>query len=106
MFQISQNESVGLGRAATGALAAWVVMGGSGSLLWSDADRLPAAGCERDAQPAGRGHRPFRDAYRQGIVQPVRLRPVRVDLRDVASPGGQERERHVERAALLVGDGA
>ena len=57
MFQISQNESFGLGRAATGALAAWVVMGGSGSLLWSNTDRLPAAWREHDAEPGRGGHR-------------------------------------------------
>src|SRR5687768_17168328 len=103
MFQMSQNESLGFCRTAAGAPAAWVVMGGSGSLLLgSDTDRLPTAWGQHYPQPARGGHRPARDRDRQGVAQPVRLRPVGVDLGDVATPGREEGERHVEGATALV----
>src|SRR5688500_8606967 len=121
MFQVSQNESLGFGFAATGATAAdamgvlgWmlaVIPSAARDLAGADkiprcarddsgyrssgrpeADRLAPAGRQDHPQAARGGYRLAGDRDRERIVEPVRLGPVGVDLRDVAPAGRQERE--------------
>src|SRR6476469_7821361 len=72
-----------------------------------EADRLPAAGGERERQRVALLHHPLFDRYRVargGAI--VRAWSVTVDFGGVAAPGIEEVERHGQRACRLVGDAA
>src|SRR3954468_389185 len=67
---------------------------------------LTAAWREPHGKPSRGGDGAFGDGYRQGIVQPVGLGPVGINLGDISPSRGEEGERNVESTTFLIGDGA
>src|SRR5690348_2555747 len=71
----------------------------------TDANGLPATWRQLYVQHGGRAHGARADRDCLGIVPPAGVRSVGVDLGDVRATVRQERERKIEGARLLVGDG-